>query len=52
MAFTACTTLQPISFERLQPASVSFAEQVRKVGVVGYVSQAENGAKYLRPSQK
>ena len=44
MAFTACTTLQPISFERLQPASVSFPEQVRKVGVVGYVSQAENEA--------
>ena len=44
MAFTACTTLQSISFERLQPASVSFPDQVRKVGVVGYVSQVENEA--------
>ena len=31
---TACSSLQPISYERLQPAEVSFPRQIQKVGVV------------------
>ena len=31
---TACSSLQPISYERLQPADVSFPGQIRKVGIV------------------
>lgn len=38
IAFTpACVTLQPYSFERLQPADVNYPEQIRRVGVVGYM---------------
>lgn len=37
--FSACTTLQTISFERLQAADVSFPNQVRSVGVINYVPQ-------------
>lgn len=32
--FTACTTVQHISFERLQAAAISYPDAVRKVGVV------------------
>ena len=31
---TACSSLQPFSYERLQPAHVNFPSQVRKVGIV------------------
>lgn len=34
--FSACTTLQTISFERLQAADVSYPDQVRTVGVINY----------------
>ena len=37
--FSACTTLQTISFERLQAADVSYPDQVRKVGVINYAPQ-------------
>lgn len=32
--FTACTTLKPITFERLQAADVSYPDAVRSVGVI------------------
>ncbi len=32
--FSACTTLQSISYERLHAAEVCFPEQVRKVGII------------------
>ena len=32
--FPSCTTVQIASFERLQPASINFPEQIRRVGVV------------------
>lgn len=32
--FSACTTLQSISYERLQAADVNFPEQIRAVGVI------------------
>lgn len=31
---SACSSLQPFSYERLQPADVNFPKQIRKVGVV------------------
>ena len=31
---TACSSLQPVSYERLQPADVSFPTQIQKVGIV------------------
>ena len=31
---TACSSLQPFSYERLQPADVNFPSQIRKVGIV------------------
>ena len=31
---SACPTLQPISYERLQPADVNFPGQIRKVAIV------------------
>lgn len=34
VAFSSCTTVQTISYERLCPAEVTFFEQIRKVGVV------------------
>lgn len=34
---SACTTLQTVSYERLQAGNVNFPEQVRSVGVVNYV---------------
>ena len=37
--FSACTTLQTISFERLQAADVSYPDQVRTVGVINYAPQ-------------
>lgn len=39
--FSACTTLQTISFERLQAADVSYPDQVRTVGVINYAPQNE-----------
>ena len=39
--FSACTTLQTISFERLQAADVSYPDQVRTVGVINYAPQDE-----------
>lgn len=39
--FPACTTLQTISFERLQAADVSYPDQVRTVGVINYAPQDE-----------
>ena len=41
--FSACTTLQYFSFERLQAADVSFPEQVRSVGVVNGVPSSSGG---------
>lgn len=35
--FSACTTLQPLSFERLQAADVSFPEQISNVGIVNHM---------------
>ena len=35
--FSACTTLQPFSFERLRAADVSFPEQVKHVGIVNHM---------------
>lgn len=37
--FSACTTLQTISFERLQAADVSYPDQVRTVGIINYAPQ-------------
>ena len=37
--FSACTTLQTISFELLQAADVSYPDQVRTVGVINYAPQ-------------
>ena len=37
--FSACTTLQTISFERLQAADVRYPDQVRTVGVINYAPQ-------------
>ena len=34
LSVTACSSLQPIVYERLQPADVSFPNQIRKVGIV------------------
>ena len=34
LSVTACTSLQPLSYERLQPADVNFPGQIRKVGIV------------------
>ena len=34
LSFSACSSLQTVSYERLQPADVSFPVQIRKVGVV------------------
>ena len=34
LSVTACTSLQPFSYERLQPADVNFPGQIRKVGIV------------------
>ena len=34
MFVIACSSLQPVSYERLQPADVSFPGQIRKVGIV------------------
>jgi len=45
--FSSCTTLQTISFERLQAADISFPEQVRTVGVINYVPQDNMGADSL-----
>ena len=39
--FSACTTLQTVSFERLQAADVSYPDQVRTVGVINYAPQDE-----------
>ncbi len=36
--FSACTTVQSISFERLHAADVNFPDQVRTVGVVNCIS--------------
>lgn len=36
---SACTTLQPFSYDRLQAADVNFPSQVRTVGVINYVPQ-------------
>jgi tetratricopeptide (TPR) repeat protein len=43
LLFSACTTLQYFSFERLQAADVSFPEQVRSVGVVNGVPSSSGG---------
>ena len=43
MLFSACTTIQYFSFERLQPADINFPEQVRSVGVVNGVSSTDGG---------
>lgn len=37
LLFSACTTLQPFSFERLQAADVSFPEQVKHIGIVNHM---------------
>ena len=37
----ACVTIQPYSFERLQAADVNYPEQVRKVGIIGYMPVAD-----------
>ena len=34
---TACSSLQPFSYERLQPADVNFPGQIRKVGIVNHM---------------
>ena len=34
LSVTACTSLQPVAYERLQPADVSFPTQIQKVGIV------------------
>lgn len=34
---SACTTLQSLSYDRLQAADVNFPEQVRSVGVINYM---------------
>ena len=41
--FSACTTIQYFSFERLQPADINFPEQVRSVGVVNGVPSTNGG---------
>ena len=41
--FSACTTVQYFSFERLQPADINFPEQVRSVGVVNGVPATNGG---------
>ena len=41
--FSACTTIQYFSFERLQPADINFPEQVRSVGVVNGVPSTNRG---------
>ena len=43
MLFSACTTVQYFSFERLQPAEINFPEQVRSVGVVNAVPSTDGG---------
>ena len=43
MLFSACTTIQYFSFERLQPAEINFPEQVRSVGVVNAVPSTDGG---------
>ena len=34
LSVTACSSLQPVFYERLQPADVNFPGQIRKVGIV------------------
>ena len=41
--FSACTTVQYFSFERLQAADINFPEQVRSVGVVNVVPPTSGG---------
>lgn len=43
--FPSCTTVQIASFERLQPASVSFPEQIRRVGIVNAMPVMDQGNK-------
>lgn len=43
LLFSACTTIQYFSFERLQAADVYFPEQVRTVGVVNGVPSTNGG---------
>ncbi len=43
LLFSACTTIQYFSFERLQAADVYFPEQVRTVGVVNGVPSNNGG---------
>lgn len=45
IVFSSCTTLLPVSFDRLQAADVNFPEQIRRVGVINCmssVSQSDN----------
>ena len=37
MLLSACTVLQPFSFERLQAADVSFPEQVKHIGIINHM---------------
>lgn len=39
MFLSSCTTLQRVSFERLQAADISFPEQIRSIGVVNCIPQ-------------
>lgn len=45
--FSACTTLQPFSFDRLQAADVSFPEQVKNVGIVNYMPRVNQDSKMV-----
>lgn len=47
---SACTTLQEISFERLQAADISFPEQIRTIGVVNCVPQKNQDKKAVEYS--
>ena len=44
---SACTTLQPISYERLQPADVNFPGQIRKVGIVNNMPPVHQDNKHV-----
>ena len=46
--FSACTTLNPITFERLYAAETSFPEQINTVGVVNYVPPFKVGEEKMK----
>ena len=43
--FSACSSLQLVTFDRLQAADINFPEQIRSVGIVNYVPSVSRSDK-------